>query len=92
VDVSEIRRKYLIDVYGEGPDDFTDMVNQSSKDWMAGYHANTKQFTLEELKTAWAFGVEASSGFDELLKILRPLQIPQLLECNDDFTNIKITW
>lgn len=66
--------------------------NNSLQFFKAGYNANNKEFTREELRTAWSFGVQASDGFDELIKILRPVSIPKLLEADNEFNVINVKW
>lgn len=71
--------------------------SELSQGWVAnvrgfvdGYNSNKKEFTIEELKTAWAFGVEASQGFDEIIKILRPLSIPKSVICDQEYNLIEV--
>lgn len=57
-----------------------------------GYQANKKEFTMEELKQAWTTGVIGGKSFEDLISVLRPLSIPSLITCDDDFENLRVTW
>lgn len=71
-------------------------VSQIRKDFKhgfkAGYNANPNKFTIDHLKTAWAYGVEASGTFQDLIKIIIPLSLPVRLEINEQGEIVNVIW
>lgn len=67
------------------------IMHTSARDnFKAGYKANKAEFTIEELKTAWAMGVEQSDAFDAVIKLLRPIFIPEYIVIdNDEIVEVK---
>ena len=58
----------------------------------AGYNAKKGEFTIEQLKTAWAYGVEASGTFEDVLKIVQPLSLPKSIEVDESYNITKVNW
>lgn len=58
----------------------------------AGHNANPNEFTIDHLKTAWAYGVEASGTFQDLLKIIIPLSLPERIEINEQGEIVNVIW
>lgn len=74
----------------------------SFMDFKAGHNANKKEFTREEMEQAMRYAItitfssesakHANGMVDKYINDLRPLSIPSLITCDDDFENIKVTW
>lgn len=60
--------------------------------FVSGYNANPNEFTIDHLKTAWAYGVEASGTFQDLIKIIIPLSLPANLEINEQGEIVNVIW
>ena len=56
-----------------------------------GYNANEEGFSMHEAKTIWACGVEASGSFQDAVKIVRPLSLPNSIELENDII-VKVNW
>lgn len=96
VDVKNLADDILV------PDYFDKVKEVSSTEWdiyqeykgliKAGYNANPNKFTIDHLKTAWAYGVEASGTFQDLIKIIIPLSLPERLEINEQGEIVNVIW
>lgn len=58
----------------------------------SGHNANPNKFTIDHLKTAWAYGVEASGTFQDLIKIIIPLSLPESLQINEQGEIVNVIW
>jgi len=66
--------------------------DQAASAWADGYNAKKAEFTLAQARTIWAAGVEASSTFEDALKIVQPIEIPESITVDDNFNVIDVKW
>lgn len=76
-----------------------EMEKQSFKaGFKAGYNANKKEFTREEIEIAYIAGKNhnefdnAVDGFNVFLTNIRPLSIPKEVICDEEYNVIEIKW
>jgi len=94
VDVELLATDYAMQTHGieyTEPDMQRD-VNATKRDFIAGYNANKNEFTLDEIKQAWQSAYELSESFDQVIKRLRPLELPASIEVDEIFNVINVKW
>jgi len=69
-----------------------DTMKMFARIWEAGYNTNTAVLTLDQARTIWAAGVEASGTFEDALKIVQPLSIPESITVDENFNVIDVKW
>lgn len=57
-----------------------------------GYNSNANQFTLEEMKNLWRLKGNETVNFDHAMELIRPLSLPETIQCDDNYENLKPIW
>lgn len=91
-DVEALARRQSQIIGSNGKSRLVDLRFHFVMGFKAGHNANPNEFTIDHLKTAWAYGVEASGTFQDLLKIIIPLSLPGSLEINEQGEIVNVIW